>query len=103
MIASKSSEIGDIMGALRVHQWIKNLLVFVPIVCAHQFWRFDQLGRVRRWRFLRFAPPRPGSMYSTTFWIAMPTACILIRNSGRWLLAQSQFRLLVRWRSAPSQ
>ena len=31
------------MHALRLPQWIKNLLVFVPIGLAHDFWNFDKL------------------------------------------------------------
>lgn len=29
---------GTLLRALRVHQWMKNVLVFVPIVLAHQWW-----------------------------------------------------------------
>jgi 4-hydroxybenzoate polyprenyltransferase/phosphoserine phosphatase len=31
--------------ALRLHQWLKNLLVFVPLVMAHRFFELDLLGR----------------------------------------------------------
>jgi 4-hydroxybenzoate polyprenyltransferase/phosphoserine phosphatase len=31
--------------ALRLHQWLKNLLVFVPLVMAHRFLEFDLLGK----------------------------------------------------------
>jgi 4-hydroxybenzoate polyprenyltransferase len=27
--------------AMRPHQWAKNMLVFVPLIAAHQFWRLD--------------------------------------------------------------
>lgn len=30
--------------ALRLHQWLKNLLVFVPLVAAHQFGNLQQLS-----------------------------------------------------------
>lgn len=32
--------------AIRIHQWMKNLLVFVPLLTAHQYmdWQRDQLG-----------------------------------------------------------
>ena len=30
--------------ALRLHQWVKNVLMFVPIVLAHEFMDFDRLG-----------------------------------------------------------
>lgn len=31
--------------ALRLHQWLKNLLVFVPLVMAHRFFELDLLAR----------------------------------------------------------
>ena len=31
--------------ALRLHQWLKNLLVFVPLVMAHRFFEMDLLGK----------------------------------------------------------
>jgi len=31
--------------ALRLHQWLKNLLVFVPLVMAHRFFELDLLGK----------------------------------------------------------
>ena len=31
--------------ALRLHQWLKNLLVFVPLVMAHRFLELDLLGK----------------------------------------------------------
>jgi len=31
--------------ALRLHQWLKNLLVFVPLAMAHRFFEMDLLGR----------------------------------------------------------
>ena len=31
--------------AMRLHQWLKNLLVFVPLVMAHRFLEFDLLGK----------------------------------------------------------
>ena len=31
--------------ALRPHQWLKNLLVFVPLVMAHRFLEFDLFGK----------------------------------------------------------
>ncbi len=34
--ATQRSGIGGILRAVRVHQWVKNLLVFVPVVLAHR-------------------------------------------------------------------
>jgi len=31
--------------ALRLHQWLKNLLVFVPLVMAHRFFEIDLIGK----------------------------------------------------------
>ena len=31
--------------ALRLHQWLKNLLVFVPLMMAHRFFELDLLGK----------------------------------------------------------
>lgn len=31
--------------AIRLHQWLKNLLVFVPLVMAHRFFELDLLGK----------------------------------------------------------
>ena len=31
--------------ALRLHQWLKNLLVFVPLMMTHRFFEFDLLGK----------------------------------------------------------
>jgi 4-hydroxybenzoate polyprenyltransferase/phosphoserine phosphatase len=36
----------DIAGMLRVHQWLKNLLLFVPLLAAHQLGHADALGTV---------------------------------------------------------
>jgi len=36
----------DYLHALRVHHWIKNCLVFMPLVLAHRFFEFELLGRV---------------------------------------------------------
>ncbi len=33
------------IGALRLQQWIKNLLVFIPLVLAHRYHELDSLGR----------------------------------------------------------
>ena len=33
------------IGALRLQQWIKNLLVFIPLVMAHRYHELDLLGR----------------------------------------------------------
>ena len=34
---SDSSTVSDWIKALRLHQWLKNLLLFVPLIAAHQF------------------------------------------------------------------
>jgi 4-hydroxybenzoate polyprenyltransferase len=35
----------DYLHALRVHHWVKNLLVFMPLALAHRFFEFELLGR----------------------------------------------------------
>ncbi|MBK1647549.1 UbiA family prenyltransferase [Rhabdochromatium marinum] len=40
-IRSHQPTLGDWFKALRLHQWSKNLLIFVPLLAAH---RFDELG-----------------------------------------------------------
>lgn len=37
-LASERRRLYVLLGALRVHQWVKNLLVFVPLLAAHE-WR----------------------------------------------------------------
>ena len=44
---------GPIIRAMRPHQWVKNVLVFVPLIAAHQFWRAD-LWAVAAVTFLAF-------------------------------------------------
>jgi 4-hydroxybenzoate polyprenyltransferase len=34
--ATKSDTFGQFVKAIRVHQWVKNLLIFAPIIAAHQ-------------------------------------------------------------------
>jgi 4-hydroxybenzoate polyprenyltransferase len=41
---SNSAGIADWVKALRVHQWLKNLLLFVPLLAAHQFGNIQSLG-----------------------------------------------------------
>jgi 4-hydroxybenzoate polyprenyltransferase/phosphoserine phosphatase len=36
-----SSTVSTVARALRVHQWVKNILVFAPLVAAHQFLNVD--------------------------------------------------------------
>ncbi len=36
----------DYLHALRVHHWVKNLLVFMPLALAHRFFEFELLERV---------------------------------------------------------
>jgi 4-hydroxybenzoate polyprenyltransferase/phosphoserine phosphatase len=38
--------ISDWIRALRLHQWLKNLLLFVPLLAAHQFGNFQSLSAV---------------------------------------------------------
>ena len=35
----------DYLHALRVHHWVKNFLVFMPLALAHRFFEFELLGR----------------------------------------------------------
>lgn len=38
-------ELGAWANALRLHQWVKNILIFVPLLAAHQLTNFTLLGR----------------------------------------------------------
>src|SRR6478735_12576270 len=40
---SKQSRLRNWLRAVRVHQWMKNLLVFAPVVTAHQLMNIDKL------------------------------------------------------------
>jgi 4-hydroxybenzoate polyprenyltransferase/phosphoserine phosphatase len=40
---SVSPDVSDWIRALRLHQWLKNLLLFVPLLAAHQFGNFQSL------------------------------------------------------------
>jgi 4-hydroxybenzoate polyprenyltransferase len=42
---TKKSRIRNYLKALRVHQWAKNVLVFVPLVAAHKFLDLDLLAQ----------------------------------------------------------
>ena len=42
--SSDGSGIAVWLKALRVHQWLKNLLLFVPLLAAHQLGNIDSLG-----------------------------------------------------------
>ncbi len=39
----KAPSLSVLSKALRVHQWVKNILLFIPIATAHQFFHIDQL------------------------------------------------------------
>jgi len=41
--AHPQSEWTAILKEIRVYQWIKNILIFLPLATAHQFFNFDQL------------------------------------------------------------
>lgn len=43
--------VGDVVDALRVHHWTKNLLIFVPIILGHQ-WANTSLLTETLWAFL---------------------------------------------------
>ena len=43
---SDRPSVSDWMRALRLHQWLKNLLLFVPLLAAHQFGNFQSLSAV---------------------------------------------------------
>jgi len=42
---SRKRRLSVYLQALRLHQWLKNLLVLVPLVMAHRFLEFDLLGK----------------------------------------------------------
>lgn len=44
VIPSRGSRLGALLRALRLHQWVKNTLVFVPLVAAHA------LGSLEGWK-----------------------------------------------------
>ena len=35
----------DLLRAIRIHQWVKNILVFVPVISAHKVTQLDSLWR----------------------------------------------------------
>lgn len=47
-------KIKTLIKGLRVHQWTKNLLLFLPIIMAHQFTDVNLLGSVL-WAFISFS------------------------------------------------
>ncbi len=66
VFSKRKGRIGLYLQALRLHQWLKNLLVFVPLVMAHRFFEMDLLGKT----FLAFWPldcVPPASILSTIF------------------------------------
>lgn len=44
IIDSKRTSVGDWARALRCHQWLKNLLIFVPLLAAHRVTEMDLLA-----------------------------------------------------------
>ena len=40
---SKKLHLKDYVKAIRVYQWIKNLLIFVPLITSHSFYSFNML------------------------------------------------------------
>jgi hypothetical protein len=40
---SKKLQVRDYVKAIRVYQWIKNLLIFVPLITSHSFSSFSQI------------------------------------------------------------
>ncbi len=45
VLASQGKWLKSYIRALRLHQWLKNLLVFVPLVMAHRFYELDLLAK----------------------------------------------------------
>ena len=45
VLASPAKGLKSYLRALRLHQWLKNLLVFVPLVMAHRFYELDLLAK----------------------------------------------------------
>jgi 4-hydroxybenzoate polyprenyltransferase len=41
--ASSKPHLRDWLSALRIHQWTKNLLIFVPLIASHQIFDFNKL------------------------------------------------------------
>lgn len=45
VLQSRTSRAGAVVRALRVHQWVKNGLLFVPLVVGHRLAELDLVGR----------------------------------------------------------
>ncbi len=43
VFAARGSRFASVLYALRIHQWIKNLLVFLPLVAAHRYFDGDAI------------------------------------------------------------
>jgi 4-hydroxybenzoate polyprenyltransferase len=46
VLVRRASAISVVVKALRVHQWVKNLLLFVPLIMAHRMMESDMLLQV---------------------------------------------------------
>lgn len=45
VVSARSARFGDWARALRLHQWLKNLLIFVPLLAAHRYLEAPLLGQ----------------------------------------------------------
>lgn len=43
-LAGAQSTIRDYIKAMRLHQWVKNILIFLPLVLSHQIFDLDKVG-----------------------------------------------------------
>jgi 4-hydroxybenzoate polyprenyltransferase/phosphoserine phosphatase len=112
----KTSRLRSLSRALRVHQWVKNLLLLVPLILAHRFadassWRrgviaffafsftassiylindlFD-LSSDRRHPRKRFRPMAHGDL-SIPFALASAVVCLSLALGGAWLFVSPTF------------
>ena len=56
-----------LLQALRPHQWVKNLLVFVPVVLDHKLFDAETMAKAgHRLRWPSAAPPRAPTSSTTS-------------------------------------
>jgi 4-hydroxybenzoate polyprenyltransferase len=51
---TKKLHLRDYIKAIRVYQWIKNLLIFVPLITSHSFYSFNMIAQAT-WAFFAFS------------------------------------------------
>ena len=79
-IRSASHPLKSLLKAVRVHQWAKNLLIFVPLLLAHGLTAGKLLARY--WLSSASVSPHRQRTLSTTCWTLRRTAIILASACG---------------------